>query len=101
MDNYKVYRLDNKNLCIDKYQKGINPKTKEVAYNWVRLGYWSTPRGVLQALVRELEKDFIDETKDIKDLIAKMEELEVNIEQKEFARQLMKDLGYNDKDPRH
>ena len=62
-DKIRIIRLDEKNLQLEEYRKGVNPKTKAEVWSWKWCGYYgdlkSAINGVLKHCLMELATEEI------------------------------------------
>lgn len=57
-EDLRIRRFVDRNLILEKYTEGLNPKTKAVTKNWKVIGYYGNVKQVLRAILeRELLTD--------------------------------------------
>lgn len=57
-EDLRVSRADDRNLALEQYTEGVNPKTKEPTASWKVIGYYGNVKHVLTAILdRELLVD--------------------------------------------
>lgn len=59
-ERLRISRLDEYNLQLEEYRKGINPKTKEEVWSWKRCGYYGNLKSACFGALSKIMFDYAD-----------------------------------------
>lgn len=79
-EKLRIAKLDEHNLQIEEYRKGVNPKTKEEVWSWKWFGYYGDLRTACLGALSKIMFDYADEELTLKEVLAKIEEAREQIE---------------------
>ena len=83
-EKYRVYRLDEYNVCIDEKVVVTNKVKNEQREEWARKGYWSSLEMALQALKKYVVNELIDNCdNNLESIVNYLKRFEVGVERKE------------------
>lgn len=73
-EKLRISKLDERNLQIEEYRKGINPKTKQESWSWKWCGYYGDLKTALLGVLSKKLFDSTDEEIKLVELVGKIEE---------------------------
>ena len=73
-DKLRISKLDERNLQLEEYRKGVNPKTKEEVWSWKWCGYYGDLRTACLGALSKIMFDYVDEELTLKEVLAKIDE---------------------------
>lgn len=79
-DKLRISKLDERNLELQEYRKGVNPKTKEEVWSWKLCGYYGDLRTACLGALSKIMFDYVDEETTLKEVLAKIDESREQIE---------------------
>lgn len=73
-EKLRISKLDERNLELQEYRKGVNPKTKEEVWSWKWCGYYGDLRTACLGALSKIMFDYADEEMTLKEVLAKIDE---------------------------
>lgn len=73
-EKLRISKLDERNLELQEYRKGVNPKTKEEVWSWKWCGYYGDLRTACLGALSKIMFDYADEETTLKEVLAKIDE---------------------------
>ena len=72
-DNLRIKKLDDRNLELQEYRKGVNPKTKEEVWSWRFCGYYGELKSACLGALSKIMFDYAEEETTLKEVLAKID----------------------------
>lgn len=72
-EKLRISKLDERNLELQKYRKGVNPKTKEEVWSWKWCGFYGDLRTACLGALSKIMFDYVDEETTLKEVLAKID----------------------------
>lgn len=72
-EKLRISKLDEYNLQLEEYRKGINPKTKEEVWSWKWCGYYGDLRTACLGALSKIMFDYAEEELPLKEVLAKID----------------------------
>ena len=79
-EKLRINKIDDKNLQLEEYRKGVNPKTKEEVWSWKWCGYYGDLRTACLGALSKIMFDYAEEELTLKEVLAKIDGAREQIE---------------------
>jgi hypothetical protein len=79
-EKLRISNFDERNLQLEEYRKGVNPKTKEEVWSWKWCGYYGDLRTACLGALSKIMFDYAEEELTLKEVLTKIDSAREQIE---------------------